>query len=137
MAKCENLSYHCLKGHFNICEDDLVTEIKLLQNMPGTPSGTSVQTMYEWLDELQDTNNIYIFPNISKPLRLFVTIPVTISSCERCFSKMTIVKRKLRSTMTQTRLDSPMLLFVEQHKTKNVDTDEVIEEFKILNDATC
>jgi hypothetical protein len=29
-----------------------------------------------------------------------------------------------------------MLLFVEQHKTNNVDIDEDIEEFKILNDTT-
>jgi len=49
---------------------------------------------------------------------------------------MTIVKSKLRTTMTQKRLDSLMLLFVEQHKTNNVDIDEVIEEFNVLNDTT-
>jgi hypothetical protein len=29
-----------------------------------------------------------------------------------------------------------MLLFVEQHKTNNVDIDKVIDEFKILNGIT-
>jgi hypothetical protein len=38
--------------------------------------------------------------------------------------------------MTQKRLDSLMLLFVEQHKTNNVDINEVIDEFKILNGTT-
>lgn len=71
---------------------------------------------------------------MSKALHLFVTIPVTSCSCERCISKMTVAKSKLRSTITHTRLGSLKWLFVEQYKTKNVDTDEVIEEFKILND---
>lgn len=49
---------------------------------------------------------------------------------------MTIVKNKLRTTMSQQILDSLMLLFIEQSKTNNIDTDEVIEEFKTLNDTT-
>jgi len=44
---------------------------------------------------------------------------------------MTIVKSKLRTTMTQKRLDSLMLLFVEQHKTNYVDIDEVIDNYNI------
>lgn len=49
---------------------------------------------------------------------------------------MTIVKNKLRTTMSQQILNSLMLLFIEQSKTNNIDTDEVIEEFKTLNDTT-
>jgi hypothetical protein len=43
----ENISYKCLKEQFNICEDDLCTEIKLLQNMPDIPNGTSLQIIHE------------------------------------------------------------------------------------------
>jgi len=50
---------------------------------------------------------------------------------------MAIIKSKLRTTMTQKRLDSLMLLFDEQLKTNNVDINEVIEEFKTLNDTIC
>lgn len=133
----ENVSYKCLKEQFGVCEDDLCTEIILLQNMTDVPNGgTSVKTIHEWLDWLQDSNKSEIFTNFSKALQLFVTIPVTSCSCERCFSKMTIVKSKLRTTMTQKRLDSLMLLFIEQQKTNNVDIDEVIEEFNVLNDTT-
>ncbi|XP_025411076.1 uncharacterized protein LOC112684004 [Sipha flava] len=97
----ENISYKCLKEQFDICEDDLCTEIKLLQNMPDIPNGTSLQTIHEWLDWLQDSNKIEIFSNFSKATQLFVTIPVTSCSCERSCSKMTILKNKLRTTMTQ------------------------------------
>ncbi|KAF0697855.1 zinc finger MYM-type protein 1-like [Aphis craccivora] len=43
---------------------------------------------------------------------------------------MTIVKSKLRTTMTQKRLDSLMLLFVEQHKTNYVDIDEGFTSYR-------
>lgn len=62
----ENVPYRCLKEHFDICEDDLITEIKLLQNMPDIPNGTSVQTIHEWLDWLKESNKIEIFSNFLK-----------------------------------------------------------------------
>lgn len=132
----ESISYKCIKEKFGICEDDLCAEMKLLKNMSDIRSGNSVQTMHEWLDWLQNSNKIGIFSNLYKALQLFVTIPVTSCSCEHCFSKLNIVKSKLQSTMTQTRLDSLMLIFVEQEKTNSVNIDDVIEEFKTLNNTT-
>lgn len=44
----------------------------------------------------------------------FSVIPVTSWSCERAFSKLTHLKTKLRSTTKQDRLESLMLLYVEQ-----------------------
>jgi hypothetical protein len=43
-----------------------------------------------------------------------------------------IVKTKLRSIMTQERLNALMFLFIEQQMTKNINYDEVIEEFKVV-----
>lgn len=53
---------------FDICEDHLYTEIKLLKNMPNIPSGTSFQTIHEWLDWLKNSNRIGIFSNFFKAL---------------------------------------------------------------------
>ncbi|KAF0743639.1 zinc finger MYM-type protein 1-like [Aphis craccivora] len=50
-----------------------------------------------------------------------------IAHCERAFSKLTQVKTKLRSTTKQDRLESLMLLYVEQELTANVEASEVIE----------
>lgn len=96
----ESISYKCLNEKFDICEDDLCTEMKLLKNMPDIPSGTSVQTIHKCLDWLHNSNRISIFYNLYKALQLFVTILVTSCSCERCFSKLNIVKSKLRSNQT-------------------------------------
>jgi len=77
----ENVFYKCLKEQFDIYENDLFTEIILLQNMIDIPNSSSVQKIHEWLDWLQDSNKIEIFSNFSKALQLFVTIPVTSFSC--------------------------------------------------------
>lgn len=42
-----------------------------------------------------------IFPNLWIALRIFVTIPVSVASCERSFSKLKLIKTYLRSTMSQ------------------------------------
>jgi hypothetical protein len=72
------------------------------------------------------------FENIFKVLQEFTTIPVTSCSCERTFSKMVVVKNKLRSTMAQERLDALLTIFVEQDIAKSLYMEEIIDEFKIL-----
>jgi len=61
---------------------------------------------------------------------MFVIIPVISCGCERSFSKFTIVKSKLRSTMTQDRLNALLFLFVEQELNSSGNIDSVIDEFK-------
>ena len=60
----------------------------------------------------------------------FLVIPVTSCSCERSFSKLSIVKSKLRNTMTQNRLEALLLMFVEQELLSELDYDNIIDEFK-------
>jgi len=62
-------------------------------------------------------------------------MPVTSCSCERSFSKLSLVKTKLRSCMTQDRLESMMLVFVEQELASELDPEDIIEEFKHLNNT--
>lgn len=69
--------------------------------------------------------------HVIKVLKGFSVIPsVTSASCERVFSKLTHVKTKLRTTMTQKRLDNLMLPYMEPKMAKNIDIDDVIDEFK-------
>lgn len=62
------------------------------------------------------------FSDFYKSLQLFVTIPVTSCSCERAFSKLTIVKPKLGSVMTRQLLNALVLMFIEQHISIEIDT---------------
>ena len=45
-----------------------------------------------------------IYPNLWIALRVSLTLPVTVASAERSFSKLKLIKTYLRSTMTQERL---------------------------------
>lgn len=126
----EDLLY--LNNVFGIDSEQIQVEIMLLKNIPNIPSGTTSKTLHQWIDFLNSNNRTSIFLHFYKVIVLFTTIPVTTCSCERAFSKLTIVKTKLRSTMTQERLDALMFLFIEQQMTTNINYDEVIEEFKVM-----
>ena len=56
------------------------------------------------LNKITEMNLESIFPNISITLRIFFTLPVTVASAERSFSKLKLIKNYLRSTMAQDRL---------------------------------
>jgi len=74
--------------------------------MPDVPSGTSSESVYVWLDWLKESGQLDIFNNMYLVLKMFTIIPVTSCTCERIFSKLSIVKNKLRCTMGQDRLES-------------------------------
>lgn len=77
------------------------------------------------------------FPSIYKILTLFVIMPATSYSCERSFSKLNLVKTKLRSYITQDRLQTMMLIFVEQELAAELNPEDIIEEVKHLNKLEC
>ena len=97
--------------------------------------GQSTKIIYYWLHWLNESDRLTIFNQFSNVLKMFLIVLVTSCSCERSFSKMSIVKTKLRSTMNQERLDALLYLFIEQEVTNSVNYDEVIEEFKMLIDG--
>jgi hypothetical protein len=43
-----------------------------------------------------------------------------------------MVKSKLGNTMNQQRLDSLIFLFIEQEITKNINYDDIVEQFKSM-----
>lgn len=59
-----------------------------------------------------------------------MVISVTSCTCERSFAKLSIVKSKLQRTISQDKLNTIMLLSVEQELTVKVDTDAVIDGLK-------
>lgn len=122
---------------FNLDFHELESEIILLKRMENTPKGSNQKACEEWIQWLTNYNSdrAAIFNNFFKSIKSFVVIPVTSCSCERSFSKLSIVKSKLRSTMGQDRLDGLLTMFIEQDMAYNIDVDEVIEYFKINTPA--
>ncbi|XP_053569321.1 LOW QUALITY PROTEIN: zinc finger MYM-type protein 1-like [Bombina bombina] len=71
-------------------------------------------------------------PTLSLSLKLFLTICVSVASCERSFSKLKLIKNYLRSTMGQSRLSDLSILSIESDLAKDIDFHEVINNFAAL-----
>ncbi|KAL4091411.1 hypothetical protein QTP88_026107 [Uroleucon formosanum] len=120
---CNSSCVYILKNLLNIQTQDLFVEIKLLKSIEDTPKGTSSDYVYKWLDWLAIEGRSDTFKTFYNCLTYFVVIPVTSCGCERSFSKMSIVKTKLRSTMAQERLNALLFLFIEQEYVCNVNVE--------------
>ncbi|XP_008178757.1 uncharacterized protein LOC103307975 [Acyrthosiphon pisum] len=119
-----------LEEKFKLSQDELMAEIRLLKADQTVLTGNSATTLSGWIQWMQENEKYKIYTAFNAAIQSFSVIPVTSCSCERAFSKLTHVKTKLRSTTKQDRLESLMLLYVEQELTANVEASEVIEEFK-------
>ena len=60
-------------------------------------------------------------------VKIAVTLPVSSASTERSFSKLKLVKTRLRSTMAESRLEGLMRIACEQDI--QINTDSVINDF--------
>lgn len=74
-------------------------------------------------------SNIFLLDQIKQVVRLILVLPATNAISERSFSTLRRVKTYLRSTMTQTRLNSLMKLTIYKEQTAQLDTDEIITAF--------
>lgn len=74
-----------------------------------------------------NTGLITVFPNLFTILKIGVTLPISSASPERSFSKLKIVKTRLRSTMSQNRLEDLMLISCVTDV--DINTENVINNF--------
>ncbi|XP_047124137.2 uncharacterized protein LOC101241093 [Hydra vulgaris] len=70
-----------------------------------------------------------LYPNTWIAMRILLTIPVTVASGEKSFSKMKLIKTYLRSTMPQDRLSSLGTLSIEKNIAENLDFSTLIKDF--------
>ena len=73
------------------------------------------------------------YPNVSIAYRILLTMPVTVASTERSFSKLKLLKSYLRSSMSQKRLNDLEILCIEKNMLENIDVDTIINDFASRN----
>ena len=68
-------------------------------------------------------------PELRTACVLFCTLPVTVSSTERSFFKLKLIKLYLRSSIAQERLDSLAMVSIENDEARKLDLDELVDKF--------
>lgn len=69
------------------------------------------------------------FPNLFVALRIMLTLPVSVATGERSFSKLKIIKNYVRSTMLQERLTNLSLISIEHDILDSLNINDTIQEF--------
>ena len=75
---------------------DLISELKVLQ-LTLLDRQMSAMEIFEFVKEMDS------YPNVSIAYRILFTMPVTVASAERSFSKLKLLRNYLRSVMSQER----------------------------------
>lgn len=72
---------------------------------------------------------ISLFPNVEIALRIFMSMMVANATGERSFSKLSLIKNELRTTLKQERLNWLSLLSIENNLLNNLDFDTISNDF--------
>lgn len=133
----------------SLSEHDIVSQATLLQNeyncdlseafpIQLVTLATSFKSEIAQLSSVQDLASLLIvdhaaltstFAEVVSALLLFLTLPVTVASAERSFSKLRLIKNYLRSTMGQDRLGALAKLSIEAESAEMMKTEKIIELF--------
>lgn len=110
------------QSDFSKCKDfeAIQAELEILETMCKNLSSTTILSIIEKCEEVK-----HILPSANSLCRLALTAPVTVATNERSFSKLKLIKNHLRSTMSDDRLDSLMLLSIEKNIVDNVDINKL------------
>ena len=68
-------------------------------------------------------------PDIVTVFKIFLTIPVTVASAERSFSKLKLIKSYLRSTMSQERVSALSILSIENERARSLNLKDIVKQF--------
>lgn len=118
--KLTNGSNSDIDGHL-LC-DELISLKEFL------PDNDDITPIYV-LNFIKQHNIQELYSNVWIAFRILVTIPVTVASGERSFSKLKLIKTYLRSTISQSRFTNLATLSIENEIAENLDFADLIRVF--------
>ena len=113
----------------DVVSEELLQELKHLKAFHSSNFGHQILKPLDLLNKITSLNLESVFSNISIALRILLTLPVTVASAERSFSKLKLIKNYLRSIMGQERLVNLAILGIESDLVKSIDFDCIINSF--------
>jgi hypothetical protein len=128
------LEEHCTKFANTLSHDglsdvevhDLISELKIMKF-------TLPDEVLSAMEIFEHVREVDCYPNVSIAYRILLTVPVTVASAERSFSKLKLLKNYLRSTMSQERLNHLATLCIEKKLLGEIDINSIIDDFVLRN----
>jgi hypothetical protein len=77
------------------------------------------------------------YKTLATALQILLTLPVSVASCERSFSKMNLIKSYLRSTISQDRFTDLSILSIENEIAFSIDFRAVIKYSTVVVVVVC
>ena len=108
--------------YYDIDGLDLFSELKVFKEILQIKDYTPI-------DILNYIKRLDSFPNTCITYRILLTIPITIASTERSFSKLKLIKSYLRSTMSQERLSGLAILSIKKKILEELEYKILISQF--------
>jgi hypothetical protein len=124
------LSNVLVKEYADYISDELCDQMMLMKLTLGVilADVRTVGELAEFLlikhSELSST-----FSEVITACLLYLTLPVTVASAERSFSKLKLIKTHLRSTLCQVRLSSLGMLSIESQRLNDLNIDQLTDKF--------
>ena len=113
----------------DVDKDELLEEIKSLKLIHTANFGQKRLTPLMLLNQIIEKKFEQLFPYLTISLRIFLTLPVTVASAERSFSKLKLIKNHLRSLLGQQKLADLAVMSIENDLTRAVNFDDIIDSF--------
>ena len=113
---------------YHLPKDKIEMEASLAKRML---EGKELASIGDVLLELKPLSTA--FPNLSRLVRIAMTIAVSTAQCERSFSTLKLVKSHLRSTTGDERLANMAILSIERELSAGINLEDVVTEFSGLD----
>ena len=120
------------KDDFN--EGQLKVQLDILgSNIPAEAKPHDLSSILDYVRGLSCSHKVLMF-EVCVLVSLIIVMPATNATSERSFSALRTVKSYLKSTMTQTRLNSIMILSTHKHLTSHKHLTDKLDLIEIANE---
>ncbi|KAG2624694.1 hypothetical protein PVAP13_3KG362716 [Panicum virgatum] len=113
------------EGSCDVDLNDLISELCVLQ-LSLTDNPMTAMEIFEYVREVD-------CPNIFIAYRILFSVPVTVASAERSFSKLKLLRNYLRSTMSQKKLNGLTILYIGKKLLDEINIDTMVTNFASKN----
>ncbi|KAL5789875.1 hypothetical protein ACOSQ2_004763 [Xanthoceras sorbifolium] len=93
-----------------------------------------MSTISELCRALAETRSSHHFPLIDRLIRLILTLPVSITTTERAFSAMKLVKTGLRNKMDDKLLANYLVVYIKKEIVEKFSNESIIDDFMSLRE---